>query len=279
MKKNNIPLFFGQFGNHIQQISNAIYYCIENGIDLSFNKPNVLDNQETFSSGLQIEGNKENDLQKNTFFFFSKGAGKGGTIDDLIIKDYDKFINTKKEICKKYIVPIVSFENDVETIPDNVLVVHFRGGDAWDSRPHPQYSPFPYSHIKKVAEKYDEIIIVHQDETNLIMKKFISDFSEKIIKTVSSSLRHDISYLMNATNLLQTSVGTFLPAIALMSKKIKNYYSSSNTLDNHIDYRFLRKSCNCYVTTTPKNISFRGNEYNEDEWKVSPHQVQILLEN
>ena len=141
---------------------------------------------------------------------------------NIIIKDYDKFLNTKKEICEKYIVPIVSFENDVETIPDNVLVIHFRGGDAWDSSVHPQYTPFPYSHIKKVAEKYDEIIIVHQDETNLIMKKFVSDFSEKIIKTVSSSLRHDISYLMNATNLLQTSVGTFLPAIALMSKKIKN---------------------------------------------------------
>ena len=278
MKKNNIPLFFGQFGNHIQQISNAIYYCIENDVDLSFNKPDVLDKQEIFFSGLQIEGNKENNLCNNGFFFFSKGAGKEGTIDDLTIKDYDKFINTKKEICEKYIVPIVSFDF-VETIPDNVLVVHFRGGDAWNSRPHPQYSPFPYSHIKKVVEKYDEIIIVHQDETNLIMKKFISDFSEKIIKTVSSSLRHDISYLMNATNLLQTSVGTFLPAIALMSKKVKNYYSSSSTLYNQIDYRFLRKSCNCYVTTTPENISFRGNEYNEDEWKASPHQVKILLEN
>ena len=82
-KYASIPIFCGQFGNHVQQISNAIYYCRENNIGLKFNDIQPLDYIKMFDDFL-IEGN---DTDIISSFFFIREDG----IEDLKIKNYANF--------------------------------------------------------------------------------------------------------------------------------------------------------------------------------------------
>ena len=277
-KYAKISAFNGQFGNHIQQISNAIYYCLEKGIGFKFENVQPLDSYHMFNN-FTMEG-KETDLVSS---FFSIGEDR---IEDLPLENYENFIRSKKEICEKIVFPLIpkhdhhGHKYDYEEISDDALVIHFRGGDVWDTNygVHPHYSPFPYSFIKEVSEQYDDIVVVCQDLTSPILNAFVSE-SQKEIKIISGELFSDMNFLMNAKNLVQTGVGTFLPAIALMSNKVKNYYTCDNILKSQLNYKFLEPHINVHVTEVDDSVSFLGVENGQSNWEASEEQVKILLEN
>jgi len=271
-------LLNGQFGNYVQSISNAIYYCMENDLCLHVDTSTL--DAVPMISDITYPGKPSTIVDG---FYNITTDGLEYTNDNKTkwkLKNYEQFVRTKKEICKKYISPNI-LKQDVDDIPEDALVIHFRGGDIWCSPfgVHPEYSQFPYSYIKKVSDKYEKIVIVYQDMTNQILQKFISDISETSIdlKLVSSSLPHDVNYLMKATNLMQTGIGTFLPSIALLSDKVKNYYSCDNTIPEQIGYKFLEPHVNVHVTKLEKYIVFNNRDGNP-AWNASPDQVKALMD-
>jgi len=73
---------------------------------------------------------------------------------------------------------------------------------------------------------------------------------------------------------MQTGVGTFLPAVALMSTNLKIYYCTNVIDECHLSYRFLTHSNDIKV-----NLTEIPEEYNfVESWANKKEQIDKLME-
>jgi hypothetical protein len=265
---NSISQWCGRFGNNIQQISNAIYYCKEKG--LNFNSP---DNELVNSFG-QIFG--DNNCH-SALYFFHIPSKLGHGRPDFEINNLESLFSERREICQKYIYPNlkINFENIIE-LPEDTVVMHIRSGDIFSRRNYycpvvSNYLQNPLSYYTKIAEKYNRIIVLTEDYNNPVISEL--EKNEKIeIKILD--ITQTIEIMLSAKNIVTSGVSSFAIACVLLSKNIKKMYCSNLVVEEILNQRDLQDTkVEIEVIGIDTERYIRWNE-----WLNTDEQRKLMLE-
>lgn len=250
--KNIINNWYGRLGNNIQQISNAIFFCKENGINF-YNPPHALINQFEIRFGT--------DKNLSNRFFFYEGIEKDFDCD------VEKLNFERRDICLKYIVPNFNFFIK-EAFDKDTAVIHIRSGDIFSNNPHKSYVPNPLSFYEKIIENYETIMLVTEDYKNPVVE--VLNKNPKVL-TQSDNIQNDFATLLRAKNLISSGVGTFSVAAALCSNNIENFYCTNIFLSEHLNPTMLNSHLNVIESKLDNYIKI-------GEWACSEQQKKFILE-
>ena len=257
-----IPRWFGRLGNNIQQISNGIYYCKQNGI--RFTSP---DHPMIEAIDLPFGTNefKIKDTSHNWFYFF-----KGQDADFAV--DVDALNASRKEICEEYILPSLKVDKEdiKESLPDDFCVAHIRSGDVYSPRPHPFYLQNPLKFYVEVSKIFDgKVIFISEDDKSPIAQ---------VLNTMGATINvlpveQSYTLLLKAKNIATSGVGTYAISAAFCSKHIQNLYCTNLYLDDALNPEMLKGNLNVY------RADILDNKYIKvGEWNYSSESVQKILE-
>ena len=205
--------WYGRLGNNIIQLSNLIDIAISYKHNIKINVEKLV-----FFDLSVIENyfSKYNNSQKITDphnFFYETRLPFSRNI-------FKQNAEQRNEILQKAFLL-----KNINTVPENELVIHIRSGDIFNSNPHPNYVPPPLSYYRKEISKYnyEKIHIICEDTTNPVVNELLKLYKNAVHK--KNTLEKDIRIILGATNIL-FSVGTFIPALMLLSKNIKCIHNS-----------------------------------------------------
>ena len=109
-------------------------------------------------------------------------------------------------------------------LPDDVLVIHIRSGDAFGENPNPGLSQPPMSFYLEAYSRIQpsRVVMVFEDEANPVIGQLRRWFQEKNISVVSQSsdFSSDLSVLLKARSLVLAR-GTLGSAIILLSTNLR----------------------------------------------------------
>ena len=251
-----IPYWYGRFGNNVLQIANAL--VLADVFDGSVHSPLSHDQIHSFTTS-NFYGNCVIDK------FFSSDTGIH-LIEDTELNSRDRDIWSKK--LKNYIQYVLKeklkFSIEGPIISENTLVIHLRGEDIFTSN-QVTYTQCPLSHILKVSEKYEKVIVVFQDRMNPIVSVL-----EKLPKfqMQSSSIESDFSTLYRASHLLLGGCSSFSEIASIESTHKKLIYTSDANRFNQI----IRMNCATIHLTLPQ--SYCGGKMN---WNRDTHQMMEYI--
>ena len=255
----------GRFGNNIQQLSNAIFFCEKNEIHFKMPDHNLIRN-------IDIKfGDKE--ISPNPFFFYNQSiTNQGGPH---FPTNVDSLRKERKKICLKYIKPFLKIkEND--RLNSNTLVIHIRSGDIFSRENYycpviSRYLQAPKSFYEKIIKQYKETIIVTEiDKKNPVLAELEKN---KNIKILTPSLEESIKILLSATNLVTSGVSSFPIACGLLSLNLEKFYATNLFLEEIINYKDLEESGTEIITEQidlKKYIDF-------NEWLNTPEQRKLMI--
>ena len=241
-----LPAWFGKFGNNIQQLSNAIYYCEKHGIKFSMPEHPLIENIEiTF-------GDKEfkiNSSSWNYFYFFDEPDHNDFECD------IDDLNSNRKRICEQYILPKLKVNREivVQPLDDDYLVIHFRSADIYNGnhtngKRHPFYVQNPLSYFLELIEKFNnKVMVVAEDNDNPITPIL----KDKGVRVETLEISKTLEILLRAKNVATSGVGSFPISAILCSPNIENLYCSNYYLRGHLNPTMLKNHINVYM----KNIN------------------------
>ena len=160
-------------------------------------------------------------------------------------------------------------------LPDDVLVIHIRSGDAFGENPNPGLSQPPLSFYLEVYSHImpSRVVMVFEDEANPVIGQLRKWFHENNIPVVSQSsdFSADLSVLLRARSLVLAG-GTLGAAIVLLSTNLKRVavFGGQNMgrLWKSSHLRILR-------------VVDDAGHYSRDvtgKWRNSPHQQKLMSE-
>lgn len=257
-----ISRWCGRFGNNIQQISNAIYFCKKN--NYKFISP-PHENIHSFSIDFGTMP-----APSNIYFFFNQSTtGQGGPNFECIEEELNF---ERKKICEKYILPNLKINLEQQMILDkNICILHLRGGDIFTRENYrcnviSNYLQNPLSYYRHVISKYEKCICIAEDERNPVVREI------KKIKNVifcSSTFEEDLKLLLTTKNLITSGVSTFSIAAALLSKNIERLYATDIFLQEHLNPTMLIDSIDVDITKIDqKKYIKNGNWLNTEEQRT-----------
>jgi hypothetical protein len=223
----------GRFGNNIQQISNAIFFCKENS--LNFQSP---DNEiiNTFSANFgQVPCNPG-------LYFFHIPSKIGSGIPDYVTGDIPLLYKFRREICKEYIYPNLKINLDnVKELDNDTVVMHIRSGDIFSRKDYycpvvSNYIQNPLDYYIKISEKYNKVIVLTEDYQNPVIPelKKIEKFDIRIL-----GIKETIEIMLSAKNIVTSGVSSFGISCALLSKNVKRVYVSNLVVDEILNLNDL----------------------------------------
>ena len=234
IKNITLDIFWGGFGNNIQQIALAIMYTKKyNKNFFLINHPLIEDFKflaNPFFSRIFYP------IYKNRFFYYgSKKLTEIKPDYPITFTDYEYYKNHFHSVIKEIIKPKVKFIKEIK-LDDNLLVLHVRNLEG-----HPDYVSNPISYYKYLFEIYENILLV-TDNTEMPIIKELQKL--KNIEIQSSTMENDFNTLIAAKNLATSGVGTYSISAAMMSKNLVNFYYSSFYLDRHLNPEMLNAGIN-----------------------------------
>lgn len=245
----SINQWCGRFGNNIQQISNAIFYCKEN--KLVFSSPdNELINSFSVNFGDVIS--------KSGLFYFHIPSAIGNGYPDFVA-DVDGLRKLRRNICLEYILPNLKINHDITPLDDDIVVAHIRGGDVFKGgycNVVSNYLQNPLKYYMDIIENYRKVIIITEDYNNPV----VSDLSKlEKVEVKITSVKESIETLLSTKNLITSGVSSFGMACALLSKNLKNIHYSNLYLDevlNHNEFFDEDVSKSFYQIDLDRYINF-----------------------
>ena len=202
---------FGGLGNNIIQLSNIIDIAIayKHNIKINVKKLNFFD-LSVIEKYFNKYNNSEIIIDKNNFFYQNQLP----FINEIFKTNLEE---RNKLLLKAFLI------NNINKLDENVLVIHIRSGDIFSKNPHPSYIPSPLSYyIKKIDKcKYEKIHIVCEDTKNPVVNELLKLYKNAVYE--KNTLENDIRIILGATNII-FSIGTFIPALILLSNNIKYIY-------------------------------------------------------
>jgi hypothetical protein len=256
-----IPRWYGRLGNNIQQISNAIYFCRENGIHFtSPDHPMIKAIDIPFGT---IEY-KIPETSNNWFYHFEK------EYSDFDV-DIDRLNLLRKNICEDYILPNLKVDHEKlkEPLPYDTLVVHIRSGDIYTNFPntHPQ-NPLMY-YIELYRRFNEKVIFVAEDDKNPIVQYFQSIKADIRIWWVEDTY----TLLLRAQNLATSGAGSFAISSAFCSTNLRNFYCTDLYIDHSLNPTMLKEQLNVFIADVSGNKYFRVGE-----WSSARNNINKILD-
>lgn len=200
------------FGNQFLLLNKAIFYCKIlkcKRIMLKkeyywFIKKKILDKNKMIIKikNKKFYQNKELIIDKSHIFYYYINYIKPELKNNLL----------NKEVLKN--IPKIIINN-------NDLYIYIRSGDIFENKiPHNDYSQPPFCFYQKIIKnyKFKNIIIISQNKHNPNINKLLNEFPDIIYN--SNSLKLDLSYLINAYNLVEAP-STFFFCILYLNENIK----------------------------------------------------------
>ena len=212
--------WYGRLSNNILQIVRAIYFCQKKNHNLvQFNNHKYLkDNKIKLNN---ISDTSDNVI-KDTFFNLKKYN----------ICDPEPY--KMKEICLKYIKPLLKFNFDSNDNLNN-LYIHFRGGDVFSLKPHNAYVQPPLFYYKKIIleNNYNKILLVCEDTKNPCINELLKLKNTEFISNIN--VEDDINILLKSTN-FALCFSTFGYIIYLLNENLENIYIPQYFLNELLKY-------------------------------------------
>jgi len=257
----------GRFGNNIQQLTNAIYFCRKNS--LIFKSP-----EHEFIKSFEI---KFGDFYapSSPYFFHTKSVweAQGGPHFDLKLDELKK---QRREIALKYIYPNLKFNTeDIAPLEQSTVVTHIRSGDIFsrENYYHPIVSRSiqnPLSYYLNIFKNYSKIIIVTEPDTNNPVVEKLKEDKSLIFKICS--LEETIKILLAARNIVTSGVSSFPIGCGLLSKNLERVHVSNFFLEEVINHTDLEESINVHTHIIDTNKYLKL-----DEWRNTKEQRDLLL--
>jgi hypothetical protein len=234
----------GRFGNNVQQISNAIYFCKEN--ELNFHCPGeIIGADGRYHEHPQIKsfdvifGEK---YCNRALYFFHIPSKLGNGRPDYEVGNIENLNKFRRDICHKYIYNNLKIDfNNVKTLPEDVVVMHIRGGDIFSRKNYycpvvSNYLQNPLSYYTKISENYNRVIVLTEDYNNPIINELQnnSKFEINIL-----SIEKTIETMLSSQSIVTSGVSSFGVACSLLSKNVKKVYASNLFVDEILNYRDL----------------------------------------
>jgi hypothetical protein len=256
-----IPRWYGRLGNNIQQISNAIYFCRENGIHFTSPDHPMINAIDILFGTTEYKISETSD---NWFYHFEK------EYSDFDI-DIDRLNLLRKNICEDYILPNLKIDHEKlkEPLPYDTLVVHIRSGDIYTHFPntHPQ-NPLMY-YIELYRRFNEKVIFMAEDDKNPIIQYFQSIKADIRIWSVEDTY----TLLLRAQNLATSGAGSFAISSAFCSKNLKNFYCTDLYIDHSLNPTMLKEQLNVFIADVSGNKYFRVGE-----WSSARNNINKILD-
>jgi hypothetical protein len=248
-----VSQWYGRFGNNIQQVSNALYYCsLKRANYYPLHHSIIKTSPVFFGEGI---------VSSNRFFFYNTDE-----------KDFDCNIDDlnaqRRNICLEYISDSLNLPNH-EPMGEDTVVLHIRAGDIFSSRPPNTYVQNPLSYYESILQQFEEAIIVSDRGDNPIIKELAR---HPKVRIQGGSLHEDLATLMSAKHIASSGVGTFAVAVALCSKNIKSFIHTDLYLNEHLNPTMLTDT-----DIQLKKIDLQDGYIKIGEWKNSELQRKMLL--
>ena len=230
----SISQWCGRFGNNIQQISNAIYYCKEK--NLNFNSPN-----NDFINPFSV--NFGNSNCRSALYFFHIPSKLGHPKPDFEITNIDNLFKERREICQKYIYPNLKLDFEkVFELPDDVVVLHIRSGDIFSRKNYycpvvSNYLQNPLSYYTHIINKYSKAIVLVEDYNNPVISEL--EKNDKV-EVRMISVQETLQVMLSAKNIVTSGVSRFAIACVLLSRNIKKVYCSNLVVEEILNQRDLQ---------------------------------------
>ena len=219
---------FGRLGNNIIQLSNIIDIAITykhnvkiNVKNLQFFDLSVIEKYFSKYNNSKIITDKHN-------FFYNVRLPCPNEIFKQNIEERNKLLQ------KAFLI------NNINKLPENYLVIHIRSGDIFSSKPHTNYVPPPLCYYTKQIDKYEyeKIYIICEDTINPVVNELLKLYKNAVYK--KNTLEQDIKIILGATNII-FSVGTFIPALMLLSNNNKYLYGKNYNNEELEEYYKITK--------------------------------------
>jgi hypothetical protein len=138
--------------------------------------------------------------------------------------------STEGRIVDQYVRPMLArdlLRSDPRVGADD-LVMHFRGGDAFDSvdvKPGYWQPPLAYYLAAFEHDRPKRVWLVSEDRRNPVIAGIEEALRQRGIEVIvqSGTLLDDLRVLLSARRLV-ASIGTFLPAVAMLSSRLEAFY-------------------------------------------------------
>ena len=240
-----LPKWFGKFGNNIQQISNAIYYCEKHGIKFTMPPHPHIENIEIDFGSNEF---KINPSSWNYFYFFDEPDYNDFECD------IDDLNFNRKRICEQYIFPKLKLNRELikQPLDDDHLIIHFRSADIYNGNHnngnrHFLYVQNPLSYFLELVDKFNNKVTILAEDNDNPITPILKD---RGVKVDTLQLQETFETLLRTKNLATSGVSSFPISAALCSLNIKNLYCSNYYLEGHLNPMMMKDHINVYM----KNI-------------------------
>jgi len=230
---------YGRLGNNIMQLRNIISIAIAYKHNIKINVKKLKDvfpqsvllnffNLSVIEKYFNKYNNSEIITDNQTGFF---DICRLPFPNDIFKQNIEE---TNKILQKAFLI------NNINKLPENDLVIHIRSGDIFNSNPHPGYVPPPLSYYTKEIDKYkyEKIHIICEDTINPVTNELRKLYKNAVYE--KNTLEKDIRIILGATNIIY-SVGTFIPALMLLSNNNKYLYGSQGNNEELKEYYKIMK--------------------------------------
>lgn len=255
-----LPKWFGRFGNNIQQITNAIYFCEKYKIHFDMAPHPMIEDIELPFGERRMPG----DENQWSYFYFLEGEECNLPNEDLNVLNFQR-----KEICEKYIYPKLKIDHSKVEERFDGLVIHLRSGDVFQN-PHPDYVQNPLQYYAKLVEQYykgNTIIIVEDN-----MHPLLPIFQKSNIPVLQLSEKDSLEVLLSAEAIATSGVGSYAIAAALCSRNIKKLFCTDIWLNGSLNPSMLKEHLDVFC------MAIDGNKYiNKGDWKITSETMQKML--
>jgi hypothetical protein len=255
-----LPQWFGRFGNNIQQISNAIYYCKKYEIHFDM-APHPIIEDLVLPFGEKHMPGEDNQW---SYFYFLEGQECNFPNEDITVLNFQR-----KEICEKYIYPKLKIDHSKVEEQFDGLVIHLRSGDVF-SNPHSHYVQNPFFYYVKLIDEYyrGNTIILAEDDKH----PFIPIFQKSNIPVLQLSEKDSLEVLISAEAIATSGVGSYAIAAALCSRNIKKLFCTDIWLDGSLNPSMLKDHLDVFC------LAIDGNKYiSKGDWKITNETIQKML--
>lgn len=260
-KEAFLPKWFGRFGNNIQQITNAIYYCEKYKIHFDM-APHPLIEDIVLPFG---ETRMPGDENQWSYFYFTKGQECNFPNENIDVLNFQR-----KLIAEKYIYPKLKIDHSKIEEKFDGLVIHLRSGDIYQHNTHPHYVQNPlFYYIELIKNNYQgNTIVLVEDEKHPLISVF-----EKIgIPILQLSEKDSLEVLLSAEAVATSGVGSYAIAAALCSRNLKKLFCTNYWLEDSINPLMLKDHLDvlCMDIDEYKYIK-------KGDWKINNETIQKLL--
>ena len=256
--------WYGRLGNNIIQLVNILHIALYYKYHIKLLKHSLINTAYIVDYiNKTIYKNINSAIVTDSFNFFYRDK-----IKNINLEAFDKNKDIVYNILKN---ALIIKSNDVNPLSENDIVIHIRSGDIFSSRPHPMYIPPPLSFYQKIIDNnnFTNIIIICEDKINPVVNKLLELYPNSIYN--KNTLIEDIKIILSAKQII-CSVGTFIPALCLLSNNIKIIY---NCLNNYIDDKIF-----IYTDLPITNLYTKelNNYYKQmTPWKNNKIQRRLML--